>query len=119
MAIHNEFGKEAEEMAAHFLTENGHSVIERNYRFGNCEIDIISLKNNILHIVEVKARSYNYYGEPEEFVNRQKINLLIKAANHYVSKNELDIEVQFDIVSIIKHNTNFTINHIEDAFSFY
>lgn len=116
MAIHNEFGKEAEQIAANFLVENGHQILERNFTFGHAEIDIISQKGNILHITEVKARTSTAYGEPESFVNKQKIDLMVKATNHYVEKKDLNLEVQFDIISIVKNSFEFTINYIEDAF---
>ena len=51
MAAHNDFGKEGEQDAVNFLIENGHTILERNFRFGHAEIDIISRKDNILHIV--------------------------------------------------------------------
>lgn len=116
MAIHNDFGKEAEQIAVDFLIGEGHQILERNFMFGHAEIDIISQKENVLHITEVKARTSIVYGQPESFVNKQKIDLLVKATNHYVQKNDLDLEVQFDIVSIIKNNVEFNINYIEDAF---
>lgn len=119
MSRNSDFGKEAEQMAADFLVDNSHKIMERNFRYLNAEVDIISLRDGILHIVEVKARSYTHYGEPQDFVNTQKIKLLIKVANYYVEKNDLNVEVQFDIISIVKHQGSVAINYIEDAFSFY
>ncbi|GET45764.1 MAG: YraN family protein [Capnocytophaga felis] len=116
MAAHNDFGKEAEQIAADFLVKNGHQILERNFTFGHAEIDIISQKGNTLHIVEVKARTSTAYGEPESFVSKQKIDLVIKATNHYIEKKDLDLEVQFDIISIVKNSIEFNINYIEDAF---
>ena len=69
-----------------------------------------------MHIVEVKTRNSSAYGEPESFVNQQKIDLLVRATNYYMQKTDLDLEVQFDIISIVKNNVEFTINYIEDAF---
>lgn len=116
MAIHNDFGNEAEQIAVNFLIEKGHQILERNFRYGHAEIDVISLKNNVLHITEVKARTSTAYGEPESFVTKSKIDLLVKATNHYVQKHDLNFEVQFDIISIVKNSYESTITHIEDAF---
>jgi len=116
MAAHNDFGKEGEQDAVNFLIENGHTILERNFRFGHAEIDIISRKDNILHIVEVKTRNSSAYGEPESFVNQQKIDLLVRATNYYLEKTDLDLEVQFDIISIVKNSTEYHLEHIEDAF---
>ncbi|MDO5104788.1 YraN family protein [Capnocytophaga sp.] len=116
MAAHNDFGKEAEQIATDFLIGEEHIILERNFIFGHAEIDIISQKGNVLHITEVKARTSTAYGQPESFVSKQKIDLLVKATNHYVQKNDLDLEVQFNIISIVKNSVEFNINYIEDAF---
>ena len=42
MALHNDFGKEGEQDAVNFLIENGHTILEQNFRYGHAEIDIIS-----------------------------------------------------------------------------
>ncbi|WP_034553813.1 YraN family protein [Capnocytophaga sp. oral taxon 335] len=116
MAMHNDLGNEGEQDAVNFLIENGHTILERNFRFGHAEIDIISQKGNILHITEVKTRSSSAYGEPESSVNQQKIELLVKATDFYIKKKDLDVEIQFDIISIVKNNAEFSLNYIEDAF---
>lgn len=116
MAAHNDFGKQAEQEAVNYLIELGHTIRERNYTFAHAEIDIISQQEHILHIVEVKARTSTVYGTPESFVSKQKMERLVKAANHYVEKNNLEVEVQFDIISIVKNAYVFQIDYIEDAF---
>ncbi len=118
MAEHNELGQKGEQLAAQYLTKKGYQVIETNWRFLSLEADIIALKDNLLVIVEVKTRKGNYFGEPEAFVNKQKQKNLIKTANEYIVRNNLNYEVRFDIVSIILTNNETKINHIEDAFLF-
>lgn len=80
------------------------------------EIDIIARKGNIIHIVEVKARSSDDFITPEEAVNRKKRKLLIMAANEFVQNLEEEVEVQFDIISILSENGKFTLEYIDDAF---
>jgi len=116
MAQHNELGKEGEQLAIAFLQEEGYKILEKNYRFKKAEIDIIAQKADVLAVVEVKTRSTNYFGNPEEFVNHKKIKLLTTAIDDYVVKNDLDVEVRFDIIAIVKQQTKFTIEHLEDAF---
>ena len=71
----------------------------------------------MLVFVEVKYRSTSYFGEPEIFVsNKQKLNL-VRAANRYISKFDIEKEARFDIVSIVMQNQKPNIKHIEDAFS--
>ena len=116
MAEHNDIGQTGEDLAVKWLEEKGYEVLERNWRFGREEIDIIARKEDTVVVAEVKARTGTFFGEPEEFVNRQKQTNLIKAANAYVEKNELELEVRFDIIGVIFSGKNHKINHIEDAF---
>lgn len=116
MATHNETGTKGEQIAANYLEKKGYTVLETNWRFKNLEADIIANINKTLVIAEVKTRKSNYFGEPETFVNKQKQKNLIMAANEYVVRNQLDMEVRFDIISIIINDKEIKINHIEDAF---
>ena len=116
MAEHNIKGQKGENLAADFLKSKGYSILETNWRSSNLEVDIIATNEKILVIAEVKTRKSNFFGEPEEFVNKQKQKNLIKAANHYVHKYQLDMEVRFDIVSVILNDNMSKINHIEAAF---
>jgi putative endonuclease len=93
--------------------------LETNWVFDKAEIDIIAQKENILAVVEVKTRSSVEFGLPQEFVKPKKIQLLVKAVNEYVMHNDLDVEVRFDIVAIHKENSDFVIEHIEDAFYYF
>ena len=60
-------GKYGEQLAAEFLSENGYEIIERNYRYKHAEIDIIARQGEALIFVEVKLRSSQTFGVPEEF----------------------------------------------------
>jgi putative endonuclease len=116
MAEHNQTGLDGEELASLYLVQNGYEVLEKNWRFQHAEIDIIAKKADTIVIAEVKTRKSSFFGEPEEFVNRQKQKLLIKAANAYLEKNDFELEVRFDIIGVLVTGDNHRINHIEDAF---
>jgi putative endonuclease len=116
MAKHNELGELGEELAVEELEKNGYEIVERNWRYKKAEIDIIARKNEVLAIVEVKTRSSNYFGDPQDFVNTKKIKMLVEAVNEYVVSKDLDVEVRFDIIAIIKNENRLTIEHLEDAF---
>ncbi len=116
MAKHNELGALGEELAVEFLQKNNYKIVERNWRFQKAEIDIIAQKNNILAIVEVKTRSSDYFGNPQDFVNQKKIKLLVEAVDAYVVSKNLNVDVRFDIVAITKNQNKFDIEHLEDAF---
>jgi putative endonuclease len=116
MAEHNELGKKGEQLAIDFLIEKEYKILEKNYRFQKAEVDIIAQKDAVLAVVEVKTRSSNYFGNPQDFVNPKKIKLLISAIDHYITERDLDVEVRFDIVAIIKQQKTFKIEHLKDAF---
>lgn len=119
MAQHNELGKLGEEMAVDFLLKNGYSIIQRNYRYLKAEVDVIAQKENTLVAVEVKTRSSDYFENPQDAVNPKKIKLMVSAMDNYVVENDIDVEVQFDIIAIIKQQNTYKIEHIEDAFLFF
>ena len=119
MAEHNELGKLGEELAVDFLEKNGYEILETNWTFQKAEVDIIAKKDAILAVIEVKTRSSLEYGLPQDFVKPKKIQLLVKAINEYVTQNDLDVDVRFDIVAIHKENNEFILEHIEDAFHYF
>lgn len=116
MAKHNDLGVLGETLAVEFLQKNNYRIIERNWRFKKAEVDVIAQKENVLAVVEVKTRSSDYFGNPQDFVNQKKINLLTEAINEYVISRDLDVEVRFDIIAITKNKNNVDIEHLEDAF---
>lgn len=116
MASHNDLGEKGEQLAIEFLLDKGYTILEKNYRFLKAEVDIIAQKADVLAAIEVKTRTSDYFGNPEEFVNPKKIKLLITAIDNYVIKNDLDVEVRFDIIAIISNKKATKIEHLEDAF---
>lgn len=119
MAEHNELGKAGELLAANHLLANGYEILETNWFYDKAEVDIIAKKQNTLAIIEVKTRSSLTFGLPQEFVKPKKIQLLVKAVNHYVESNDLDVEVRFDIIAIFKKDGTFEVEHLEDAFFYF
>ena len=116
MAQHNELGKTGEQIAVDFLIKKGYEIKERNWRFKKAEIDIIAQKDNFLIAVEVKTRSTDDFGDPQDFLKPKQKNLLIGAMDEYVVSKDLDVEVRFDVIGIIKNQKETKIEHFEDAF---
>lgn len=116
MAQHNDLGKKGEQVAVDYLLKKGYKIIERNYRFDKAEVDIIAKFEDTLAIIEVKTRSSIDFGNPQDFVNKKKIKLLVKAVDEYVTVSKLDVEVRFDIIAIVNRKKGFEIEHLEDAF---
>ena len=116
MAYHNELGRWGETAAVAYLEEQGYHILARNFSFQKAEIDIIARIENTLVIVEVKTRNSDFFGNPQEFVTPSKIKLLVKAANEYVISNQLNVDVRFDIIAIIKNKQQEELTHYQDAF---
>ena len=116
MAYHNELGKLGEELAVAYLARNGYAILERNFVYDKAEIDIIARHEDTIVVVEVKTRNSSVFGDPQEFVKPQKIKLLTKAVDYYVIDQDLDVEVRFDVIGIVKNQQETSIIHLEDAF---
>jgi len=116
MAQHNELGKKGEQLAVDFLQKNDYTIVERNYRFDKAEVDIIAQLKDTLAIIEVKTRSTSDFGNPQDFVKPKQIQRLVKAVDEYVTVNDLDVEIRFDIIAIVKQGKSYNIEHLENAF---
>src|SRR5687767_2893764 len=93
-------GKEGENLAAEFLQKKGFAIVARNYRYKHAEIDLIVKKDDFIVFVEVKTRSYSFYGEPEAFVDSRKAATVLRAAEQYTYDNKYEGNIRFDIVSV-------------------
>lgn len=103
-------------MAVDFLLKEGYGIICRNYRYLKAEIDIIAKKGEVLAVVEVKSRSSIFFEPIADTVTDKKIKLMVMAADHYVVTNDLDVEVRFDIITVLKNKGRLEIEHLENAF---
>ncbi len=99
-------GFKAEQKAVDFLKKRDYKVIDRNYhsRFG--EIDIIALKSNILHFIEVKSGQ----GEPIYRVTSKKLSKIKKTIQFYLNQKKLDFDICIDIIEIKDNEINFIEN---------
>jgi len=115
MADHNKLGKKGEALALKMLSDKGYEILETNWRHKRDEIDIIALDGNEIVIVEVKTRSTDFFGDPEDSIDKLKMKRLVRATEEYLGQNSIENECRYDIVSIIINN-KINIRHIKDAF---
>ena len=116
MAAHNDAGKWGEDLAAKYLEEKGYTIVERDWKSGRRDIDIIALDDDVVVFVEVKTRRNRLYGEPEESVDYHKLQNLQQAISHYVKFKHIRQEIRFDIISIVGTvGTDPDIQHIQDV----
>jgi putative endonuclease len=116
MVKHNELGKKGEEIAERHLLSRGFKVLEKNWRYGRDEIDIVATIDHWLVIVEVKTRTSDLFGEPETAVTPGKQRSIIRAAEGYIIAKDYKGETRFDVIGILFDHGKIRLNHIEDAF---
>ncbi|MEM0995383.1 MAG: YraN family protein [Bacteroidota bacterium] len=117
MSKNKKIGEKGEQLAVDFLEKKGYQILEQNWRFSRAEVDIIAMDGEILVFLEVKTRSYTYFGEPEAFVTEKKEQFMIDAAHVYMEKINHEWEIRFDIIGIVLHqDQQADIRHFEDAF---
>jgi putative endonuclease len=100
MAMHNDLGKEGEQMAIKWLKDRGYEILHINWRYSYYELDIVAKKNDKLHFVEVKARKNDKYGNPEDSVTKTKFKRLQQAADQFLFLNPGYKWIQYDVLAI-------------------
>lgn len=109
-------GNYGENVAAGYLAGKGYAVLEKNYKRGHGEIDIIARDGEYIVFIEVKYRKNLSVGEPREAVTRAKQRAIIGAALYYIAENSLDsCDFRFDVIEVFGKEL-LDINHIENAF---
>ena len=116
MAAHNELGKWGEDIAADYLKKKGYEIIERDWKSGHHDLDIVAKDGNTLVIVEVKTRRNRLFGDPEEAVDYRKLQNLRLAINHYIKYRRINSDVRFDIITVVgTMGQQPEIDHIKDV----
>jgi len=106
-------GDRGEDYAVWYLTNHGMQVLERNFRYGKEEIDIVAQDGEVLVFVEVKFRTDLLHGTPEEAVTPSKQRSIVRTALWYMKQHRLlDSRVRFDVIAIL----NGQVKYIKNAF---
>jgi len=109
-------GAHGEQAACRYLENKGWSILARKWRVGRDELDIVARDGDVLVVVEVKTRASEEYGLPQESVGVVKQHRLIRAAEAYLDQVGEDLDVRFDIISVVLHPSGPRLEHIEEAF---
>lgn len=120
MASHNDLGKWGEELAAQHLREQGYTILDRDWRLGHRDLDIVARTpdGTTVVFVEVKTRTSDVVSRPQDAVDACKVRSLGAAANAYVKEFQLWDELRFDLISIIGDRAETAVlEHVEDAFN--
>ncbi|HOK56094.1 MAG TPA: YraN family protein [bacterium] len=102
-----EFGKLGEEKAVEFLRKKGYRIIEKNYRTKIGEIDLIAKRRKEIIFIEVKTRSSDNFGLPQEAVNERKLKKIEQVAQIYLNSKKINLPFRFEVLSIMKSGNDF------------
>lgn len=120
MSKNSDIGNKGEDFASEYLLSLGYTILERNWRYSRAEIDLIAKDEEILVFIEVKTRSSDTYGQPEEFISDYQQELIFKAAQRYMDKIGHDWEIRFDTISILVKEKfewkDYDLKHIKDVY---
>jgi putative endonuclease len=117
LADHLDLGVKGEKLAQNHLRALQYEILETNWRFQKAEIDIIAYENEVLVFLEVKTRTTDRWGKPEDSISPKKQALIADAASQYMEQINHEWEVRFDVISIIiPENGQHRLNHHKDAF---
>ncbi len=108
-------GQRAEQIAVDYLRANGFAIRTTNWRAGHKEVDIVAEKNNVLHIVEVRSLNSTYFQQPYQSIDRAKQRNLIQAADAYIQRYKLTMEVQLDVISVVFNGAEHMIDYLPNA----
>ena len=111
-----ETGRRGEEVAAAWLEARGFRVVERNWRSGHKEVDLVAESERAVHIVEVKTLTPPLLSLPAEKVDARKQARLVAAARRLIAERHIDCEVQFDIVAVVLDGEEPKVEYIPEAF---
>ncbi len=111
-----QLGAEGEALAAKHLEGLGHAILERNWRSGRLEADIITMDKNGLHFVEVKSRVAPAAADPLDNITASKRRSMVNAARHYLREHSCgDIEIFLDVVTVLFEDGRASVSYFPQA----
>lgn len=118
--ITNATGIKGEEIAVKSLTDKGFTILERNWKLGPKEVDIIAADKTTVVFAEVKCRTSMFAGSPEECVTPEKKRNMLFAANAYMKIHHEERVARFDIIGVLLDPATgdlLELTHLESAFT--
>ena len=111
-------GREAEDLAAAFLEDRGFRIVDRNHAVRQGEVDLVAREGEVLCFVEVRSRTSEAQGGPEETVTPSKARRVVAAATDWAARNGgLHGDIRFDVVAVTRlEGEPPRIEHFRGAF---
>ena len=112
------FGEVGERVAERWLRHRGWRVLQRRFRSGHRDIDLVAERDGLVAFVEVKARRGAVFGDPVEAVNWKKRRELSRSAAVWIDRHGRSGEAyRFDVIGVLVDGEHVRVRHVEDAFS--
>jgi putative endonuclease len=117
-AARQEFGELGERIAERWLKRQGWRVVQRRFRNGHRDIDLVVERDGTVAFVEVKARRGLAFGDPVEAVNWSKQRELVRSASVWIDRHGKPAEsYRFDVVGVLVEGDRVQVRHVPNAFS--
>jgi putative endonuclease len=111
-------GVEGERLAEAWLVQRGWRILDRRFRSGHRDLDLVAERSGIVAFVEVKARRGRNFGDPVEAVNWRKQRELTRSAGVWIARFGGEKQLfRFDVVGVLMDESGVRIRHVENAFS--
>ncbi|MGH7460952.1 MAG: YraN family protein [Longimicrobiales bacterium] len=118
MADSHELGRQSERVAAHYLEARGYDIVERNFRVGHKEVDLIVRRDDLIAFVEVKARAGAGYGHPLEAITWVKRREVGHVARVWIAAHgRRGFAYRFDAIAVIWRDGRPDIEHVPNAWA--
>jgi putative endonuclease len=116
-AARQAFGELGERIAERWLRQRGWRVLQRRFRTGHRDIDLVVQREDVVAFVEVKARRGDQFGDPVQAVNWKKQKELGRSARVWIARHGRRGEAyRFDVVGVLVDDAGVRIRHVESAF---
>jgi len=116
-AARQRFGELGERIAERWLRRQGWRVVQRRFRNGRRDIDLVVEREGTVAFVEVKARRGDLFGGPVEAVNWQKQKELVRSAHVWIDRHGRESEsYRFDVVGVLVNGERVRVRHVPNAF---
>ena len=110
-SAHLDIGRKGEEIAKEYLEKKGYKIIERNYKTKYAEIDLVAKQKNNLVFVEVRTKTGEDLGSPEETINKKKLKKLLGNATAYVARIKWQYSYRIDAICIVLKK-DYSVEHL-------
>jgi putative endonuclease len=117
-AATQDFGELGERIAERWLRRQGWRIVQRRFRAGHRDIDLVVGRDDLVVFVEVKARRGADFGDPVEAVNWKKQRQLVRSASVWIDRHGRPSEsYRFDVVGVLVDGERVRVRHVANAFS--